>query len=335
MQILSEVLYRDENARVEDGVIVDFGDPPGEFASAKKSEGKCPLFSLGVVAFSGDDALSFINAQFTTNCLELTADEGQLSAWCDPKGRVLFLFVLFTDGNRYYAVLPADQTARYIQRLRMYVLRAAVEISDETAAHQVIGRFGDAVETRSLLAPWSTQHTAAGTTLIRFGPGPARYLHIVPAADAVESWHGMDTPAVGERCWNALNTMSGIPVLDDISSGQYLPQQLNLDQINAVSFSKGCYPGQEIVARLKYRGEVKKRLVAAAVTSACPIEREATLHASGAERTAGRITCSSAIGADEYIVSAVADVGTDWGQVRIEGNADARLRRLDLPYVID
>ncbi|MGR9090488.1 MAG: CAF17-like 4Fe-4S cluster assembly/insertion protein YgfZ [Gammaproteobacteria bacterium] len=332
MPSLESHLKSDPNARFDGAAVASFGDLPGEYEAALHSGAKCPLLASGLVRFAGDDAQSFINAQFTTNCLELGASQGQLSAWCDPKGRVLFLFVLFKNGTEYFAALPASQIPKFVQRLRMYVLRAAVEIDDVTADYRQIGVLHGTHNDVPTAAPWSVDSAVSGITAIRFGPGAPRTLAILSVEHALDFWLANPLACAGESAWQAINMLSGVPELDEVSSGEYLPQQLNLDHLNAVSFAKGCYPGQEIIARLKYRGEVKKRLVAATCASGDDIAGGTVIRLPDDGRNVGRVLRAVAVGADARILSAVVDVAIDWSKIVIEGHEEIELRRIDLPY---
>lgn len=332
MADLESHLKHDANAHFDGDAVSSFGDPDGEFETARQGGVKCPLLSRGLVRFAGADAQTFINAQFTTNCLQLTPSQGQLSAWCDPKGRVLFLFVLFTNGEEYFAALPATQIPKFIQRLRMYVLRAAVGIEDVTADYRQIGIVHNAPDESAATALWSVNSADSLTAAIRFGPGAPRTLAIVAACDALDYWLADPLACAGEPVWQAMNALSGVPELDDTSSGEYLPQQLNLDRLDAVSFAKGCYPGQEIVARLKYRGEVKKRLAAASCTSNTGIAGGTAIRLPNENRNVGNVLRAVAVGADETILSAVVDVAADWSKITLDGHEGIDLRRLTLPY---
>lgn len=331
MASLESHLESETNARFDGGAVTSFGDPGGEFTTAARDGAMCPLLSNGLVRFSGSDAQSFINAQFTTNCLQLTPSVAQLSAWCDPKGRVLFLFVLFVHEDGYFAALPAAQIPKFVQRLRMYVLRAAVQIDDVSADYR---QFGMVHEPRDTAAgsPWSVQAAEHLVAAIRFGPGAARTLAVAPAGEALDYWLTAPYASAGEPVWQAMNALSGVPEIDAVSSGEYLPQQLNLDRLDAVSFAKGCYPGQEIVARLKYRGEVKKRLAAARWPSNAPIPGGTALRLPHEQRTVGRVLRAVAVGANDSILSAVVDVAAQWPEIAVEGHEGIELRRLELPY---
>jgi len=324
----------DATAAVFDGSgISSFGDPIAEFKTARAGEGKFPLLSLGVVRFGGADAQKFLNAQFTTNCLEIDRTHAQFSGWCDPKGRVLFLFVLYTDGESFYAVLPRNQIEHFISRLRMFVLRAEVAITDASSEYAGIGLVGPApADSAYLEEPWACVIEPGLGHVLRYGPGQPRFLVLVPADAAAAYWQRISAPCAGEACWRALDACAGLPRLEDVTRGEYLPQQLNLDVLNALSFSKGCYPGQEIVARLKYRGEVKKRLAVGIFAATDTVATHAPLRAPGDGATIGRVLYAEHISSRKTIVAAVIDVGIDIERVAIGGAADADFALIDLPY---
>jgi folate-binding Fe-S cluster repair protein YgfZ len=148
--------------------VLNFGYPADELMNARRGLAKCPLLSFGLVRFAGGDARTFINAQFTTNCLALDAQHSQLSGWCDPKGRVLNVFVLYTDGEHFFAVIPRAQIDRFTARLRMYVLRAQVSVEDVSDQYCLFGlATGTAPDSRDLAEPWASTVGAAGQFVIR------------------------------------------------------------------------------------------------------------------------------------------------------------------------
>jgi folate-binding protein YgfZ len=338
MSALTKFLELTYNISLVDDRIANFGDSIQEFNVARHSGAKCPLNSLGVVAITGSDARDFINAQFTTNCLELTEVRSQLSGWCDPKGRVLFLFTLYCDNDHLLAILPRAQTATFLQRLRMYILRAQVELRDVSDAVTVIGLI-DAPGVANpgypdLVAPWDSKRDSDSRTIVRYGPGPIRYLIVSDSASALLWWQELEIQEVGEDAWLAFDSYAGMPRVDVHNSGKFLPQNLNLDSLAAVSFSKGCYPGQEVVARLKYRGKVKKRLIAAEYASDSEIAAGAALRVNGDDRLVGEVLAVQRIGASRSVLSAVVDISVPLGDMKIEGSTNVALEQLTLPYEI-
>ena len=225
------------------------------------------LDDLTVLRVSGRDALAWLQGQLTADVDEVDASTSRLAAWCSPRGRVLALFRLFIDpGGGYLTVCERWVAAMLLGRLRMFVLRSDVRIDDVGDELAVVGAAGTgALPERA--AAWA--QTAAIDDAARFGemalarvPGrrprflvtgpPACVASIAsPAAAAVR------TASPGE--WRLADIRAGVPRITAKSSDAFLPQMLNLDRLGAVSFEKGCYVGQEIVARAQHLGRVKRR----------------------------------------------------------------------------
>jgi tRNA-modifying protein YgfZ len=335
-----DFLKRDTPAKLIDGCAAHFGDPAREFAAAQTAISKYPLLSLGVIAFAGADAQSFINGQFTTDCADITPTHAQFSAWCDPKGRVLFLFTLYTDGERFYAMLVRNQIEDFMGRLRRYILRDDVQLEDLSGRLVLFGSSGESgagnQDTTRLCRPWDTVQRPDSTIIIRHGPGPSRFVIIGDHASAADRWTALKMPSAGEDTWTALDIYSGLPHLDEGTSGRFLPQHLNLEALNALSFSKGCYPGQEIIARLKYRGEVKKRLLAATFESPADLAPGTPIQTGDkAARTVGHVLYAQRLDPSRSALSAVVEIDAAVEVLIIDGTERPALRRIDLPYAAD
>jgi folate-binding protein YgfZ len=243
------------------------------------------------------------------------------------------VFVLYTDGEHFFAVIPRAQIDRFTARLRMYVLRAQVSVEDVSDQYCLFGlATGTAPDSRDLAEPWASTVGAAGQFVIRYGPGQARFLVAVPAAAAAAYWQSSNLPGAGEDCWAALDAYAGMPRLDENTGGEYLPQQLNLDALDALSFSKGCYPGQEIVARLKYRGEVKKRLTAGMYAADVSSDTHVPVRSSHDGRTIGHVLYAQSIGPAQSLVAAVLELNADLHTLAIGETDAAPFSRIDLPY---
>jgi folate-binding protein YgfZ len=332
-------LKRDTPAKIVGGRVAHFGDTESEIETAQTTTAKCPLLSLGIVAIAGTGAQTFVNGQFTTNCTEITVHHSQLSGWCDPKGRVLFLFTLYTDGERIYAILPKVQITDFMRRLQMYILRADVQLEDLSNSSAVFGYTGaigsEEADITALKQPWGTAQLSDATIVIRQGPGPEHYMATGTQASGIERWKALGIPNIGEEAWTALECFAGLPRLDEQTSGKFLPQNLNLDRLDAVSFSKGCYPGQEIIARLKFRGEVKKRLIVARLDSTIAPEPGTPIRTNEDARAVGNVLYSQRLAPSESVISAVVAIDAPHGTVYVEGAKDGTLRHVDLPYGVD
>ena len=339
MSEFTEFLKRDPPANIIAERAAHRGGFGKDFNTARRGAAKCPLLSVGVVSFTGPDAVTFINGQFTTNCLDITPAHSQFSAWCDPKGRVLFLFTLYRDTKCIYALLPKTQISEFMARLQRYVLRADVQLENLTDSISVFGITRNIktaqVDTTGLIRPWAQAQSSDRTASMRYGPGAARFVIVGPDTSAVARWAKLQMPAVGEEVWIALDIFGGLPRLDERTSGQFLPQNLNLDALDGLSFSKGCYPGQEIIARLKYRTKVRKRLFTTMSEAACDPVPGSRILTPGGEHTVGQVLCGQRLDPARSVISAVIEIDAAGGKLTIEDADDTALRLIDLPYAVD
>lgn len=216
---------------------------------AERDDGKpslVPLASYGVITVTGEEAGSFLQNLLTNDVKQLDAQPAQITAMCNPKGRLLALFLLIKTPEGYQLVLPKSQCAFLAQRLNMFKLRSKVEITDHSEDLQVCGVLGNAQSTSAIALPVTS-----------------RALLILPTeqmASELESLIQNGWPLAAEASWHIDEIKAGIPCILPESRELFTAQQLNLDLIGGVSFRKGCYPGQEVVARLHYLGEPKRRL---------------------------------------------------------------------------
>ena len=219
---------------------------------------KAPRNELAVLAVTGADAVSFLHGQFSADINALKDGEAVLTAWCSPQGRVLFLPWVIRTGDTFHLLIPHDMCAAIHKRLRMFVLRAAVAIEDVSAAHAVIEIHGGT----ALEIPGSV--SAATTTARRF------VLTCAETRDA--TWNALDLPAADEAELARRDIADAVPRLTPATSDRFLPQELGLDEHGGLSFDKGCYPGQEIIARVRYRGRLKRRPVVLKGNTSTPLE---------------------------------------------------------------
>ena len=227
--------------------------------------------SLRALAVSGPDARAFLQNQLSSDLDEVTGTRGQLSGWHDPKGRVLAFLRVLPAPEGFLLIMHAGLLETVQQRMRLFVLRARVELRSGPpvyglpdvagAAAGVVG--GLALDRVPLSAGCSEQ-----LSVLRF-PGHAGWL----LAGAL-SCAGDGPDAAAESAWARAEIEAGLPEVYPATSGQFVAQMLNLDRIGGVSFTKGCYPGQEIVARAHHLGRVKRRarLFRAATSAPAPGE---------------------------------------------------------------
>lgn len=220
-----------------------------------------PQYSL--LRFSGADAQAFLHSQLTCDVAALQMGSSTYGGYCTPKGRLLATFLLWLSADGYTMLLPATLAEAIRKRLTMYVLRSKVKIEDLTPDLACVGIFGaDAAQQILALggaAPECLHDVVLhnGVTLIQLPV--QRYLAIMPRAQA-----GM---ADGDDAWTRLDIAAGIPFILAVTQEEFVPQMVNLDLIGGLSYTKGCYPGQEIVARTHYLGKLKQRMYRASVVA--------------------------------------------------------------------
>lgn len=216
------------------------------------------LDHLGVIRASGADAAAFLQGQLTNDVLTLGGDRARLAGWCSPKGRLLASFVVWRDEGSGDLLLGCarDLLAPTLKRLSMFVLRAKCRLSEATADVALFGAAGEAATALvGDVPPWARVESA-GITAIRLpdGAGTSRAL-VVGTADA-------PSPAgdpLSLDAWRWLEVESGIVAVEAATVDRFVPQMANHELVGAVDFRKGCFPGQEVVARSQYRGTTKRR----------------------------------------------------------------------------
>ncbi|HEX3913778.1 MAG TPA: hypothetical protein VHW71_09750 [Steroidobacteraceae bacterium] len=211
------------------------------------------LAHLGILRFTGADALSFLQGQLSNDTQRLAEGRPLLAAYSSAQGRVLAVIYLLPHSSGIAAILPRETLAPTLERLRKFVLRAKVRIEDAGESLLVAGRFGAAA------------HDARGGYVERGGVGVApvhgdagRSL-VIGAADGIAP--ADDAQLVQfEREWRLADVRAGLPQIYAATSEAFVAQMLNLDLLDGISFSKGCYTGQEIIARTQHLGRIKRRL---------------------------------------------------------------------------
>jgi folate-binding protein YgfZ len=221
-------------------------------ADAPPQSGRLP--HLGILRFTGSDALSFLQGQVSNDTRRLAEGHGVLAAYSSPQGRVLALMHLLPHSSGIVAILPRDLVLPTLEALRKFVLRAKVKIEDAGELLSVSGQYG---------GPPSTGYTEKdGIGVGAVNRDPGRYWVIgatksLPAheaaADALQSERN-------ETDWRLADIRAGLPQIYQATREVFVAQMLNLDLLDAISFTKGCYTGQEIIARTQHLGRIKRRL---------------------------------------------------------------------------
>jgi len=317
--------------------VADFGDPDGELVAARDAAVACDLGPLAALRVSGADAATFLQGQLTSDVDALEPGSLHLSAWCSPKGRVLANFMLRRiDADGFELLLPRLLLESVQRRLTMFVLRSKVAIHDASDATIRIGIGGPAaaqcIAAAIGIAPALHRSTAIEGGAMAGLPG-SRFIAFLEPLHAASLWHRLGAVcAAGFPCWRWLTIRAGVPMILPSTQDRFIPQMINLDALGAVSFQKGCYTGQEIVARTQYLGRLKERLALAhGNTVAEPGER---LYApSFGDQPCGTVLNAGAApggGADLLLVAQIAAIAA--GELRTGSQDGAALTLLPLPY---
>ncbi len=258
------------------------------------------LSHLGLIAVTGADAVDFLQGQVSNDVRELSATHTQFSSHCSPKGRMLANFRLLRSGESLVLVLPRRQVDALRKRLGLFVLRAKVgidDLSDALVCFGIIGHCADEVlagRFGALPHGDNDMARAGDAALIRVAGDLPRYLYVGPAAEAQALWQAATEQGAVEAhpdLWALHDIRAGIPTVLPETADAFVPQMANMHLIDGVSFHKGCYAGQEVVARMQYLGKLKRRMYIAEADTDTPPKPGDALSAAGSssEQGPGRV----------------------------------------------
>lgn len=242
-------------------------DPPSQQARAEPGaglNGGCALPHLGVIRVAGADAASFLQGQLTQDFVLLKPEQARLAAFCNPKGRMLASFVGFRHASGdIVLVCSRDILPATLKRLSMFVMRAKARLTDATAEFSLHGLVGDAIENKAINPQqnWGrAQFDDADWITLPSADGVPRVLRVGTANDPKPLPQN-----VSEADWLWAEVRGGVARITQPVVDAFVPQMLNYESVDGVNFKKGCYPGQEVVARSQFRGAIKRRAFVAHV----------------------------------------------------------------------
>ncbi|MBK4735715.1 CAF17-like 4Fe-4S cluster assembly/insertion protein YgfZ [Noviherbaspirillum pedocola] len=235
-----------------------------------------PLTHLGLIAATGEDAASFLHNQLTNDIEHLGPGEARLAGYCTAKGRLLATMLTWKSGDTIYLQLPRELQPVVQTRLQMFILRAKAKLADLSDDFVALGLVGADAE---LLAPWfpvlpnapyAKVDTDAGSLIrVADADGRPRFQWIAPLAVAKDAWPTLARrlPPAPPSAWRLTDIAAGMPTVVKATQEQFVPQMVNFEVVGGVNFRKGCYPGQEIVARSQYLGKLKRRMLPATIAT--------------------------------------------------------------------
>lgn len=319
-----------------------FGKPADERRAAAQGNVLADLSDWSLIRARGADTQNFLNGQLSNDVRRLDATHSQLAAWCSPKGRMLAVFRLVRRGDDILLQLPASLLETILKRLKMFVLRAKVTL--EAADAELVGLGLSGPDAEKLLrdatsfAPGmvDASETRDDITAIRLPGAYPRFAIIAPTETAIKLWNDLQAGAtpVAPPVWAWLDIMAGIPVVHPETSEAFVPQMANLEIVGGVNFKKGCYPGQEIVARMQYLGKLKQRMYRAkAETDTPPKPGDAIFAPDFPGQPAGTVVAAEPAPEGGFDLLAVIQISSATaGVLHLGAETGPRLSLQNLPY---
>ena len=264
----------DSGAEFEDDLLRDFGNAERERSVAVNGDVICDLSHRGLLEVRGEDAQSFLQGQFGNDIREVSETRSQLSSFSSPKGRAYAVFRVMLDRDAYLLEMNPEALETVRKRLTMFVMRAEVVIENAEDSRIRFGLSGPTAE-QQLADALGAFPTEVNDVLRRKGVSVVRVPQMVHPRfefageiDAGRSlWNDLNVHSapVGPEGWRLLDILAGVPTIYPETSEAFVPQMVNLHVLSGISFKKGCYPGQEVVARMHYHGKLKRRMFRLAI----------------------------------------------------------------------
>ena len=329
-----------QGATIDAGMVQHFGDAAAELLSTRQGTVLCDLSQFGMLRVSGEEAQTFLQNMLSNDTREVDASRAQLSSLNTPKGRMLATMLIWRDGGDYLLQLPRALCEPLRKKLGMYVLRAKVKITDASDEIVVLGLSGENAQEilKKLFGEPPQQPFGFIDTkqagVLKFSD--TRFQINTTAQYAPALWQALSQHAkpAGSVCWDWLNIRAGIPVILPQTQEQFVPQMANLELLGGVNFKKGCYPGQEIVARMQYLGKAKRRMYLAYLDSgAAPQSGDELFSADMAGQASGMIVNVAPAPGGGYDLLAVVQTSSREAQtVHWKSMQGEALQFLPLPY---
>lgn len=246
--------------------LLNFGDAAAELLTASRQTVLVPLTHLGLIEASGEEAKSFLHNQLTSDVNHLAPDHAQHAGWCNAKGRMQASFLIWRNAENYRLLVAEDLLEVTLKRLQMFVLRTKVKLRPLNDGIILLGLSGpqaeEALTDARLPCPASFMVVCEhdGSTVIRLDD--KRFIIAAPETQMATLWQKLSVKArpAGVPVWRWLDIQAGFPLVTLATREEFVPQMTDFEKLGGVSFNKGCYPGQEVVARTQYLGKVKRHL---------------------------------------------------------------------------
>ncbi len=304
------------------------------FATDTANPALSVLDQYSAYRISGDDAETFLQGQLSNDVKQLAdGQRGQLTSYCTPKGRMLALFYLMKAESGYIAIMPSAIAESVFKRLQMFIMRSKVEISPLADEYSLLGLHQADSLLSQELTPSDSAYTIASqgnNFSMRIAGQPSRLL-LLADDDLANKLTQDESLLVSNDRWQLADIEAGIPNIFAKTQESFVPQMTNLELIDGVNFRKGCYPGQEVVARLHYLGTAKRRMYRLAINASEMLEINAEVFVEGSEQAIGHIVNAVELEPGLYNALAVLRVEHASNDL-LHTDYSSNIEQLKLPY---
>lgn len=328
-QLLIADWLTQHQATISDSGELNLPDYAAQLEAVSDARAYSCLSQYSILRISGEDATTFLQGQFSCDVAAIAEQGVSWGSYSTAKGRMQASFLLFGNAGVFHLLLRRDIAETFRKRLSMFVLRAKVKIESMDESMLPLGVMRPTACNSTLPIIESVTEDALVAAI---APQVSIILSANPAA-WLQQWQSV-LHAVGSMAWELVFIQAGLPWVSQATYEEFVPQMANLDLLGGISFKKGCYPGQEIVARTQYLGKVKRRLYRATVYGGSVAAGDALQAESTGEQAIGKVVVAvpKADGSHECLLVIQASAWEDG--VKLAANPDAKLEKLPLPYAL-
>jgi len=273
--------------------IIDNSEMENAVSQEIRQDSITALTQFSIIKVAGSEANTFLQGQLTCNINDLTETNSFFTAFCNAKGRTISTLLIIKDAAGYLLILPIELAEKVSKKLQMYIMRSDVQLHDLSNDLCLIGITANSSDILPVESenPFTVHRNNA--IYIKFPAYNNRYLVISQVSQAISLWTDLTKKTsfttYHSNSWVEQDVNAGIPWLSTTSTEEYIPQMLNIDKLGGISFNKGCYTGQEIIARTHYLGKSKRELYLANCDTATGITIDNQIITDNSEQVIGKI----------------------------------------------
>lgn len=288
---------------------------------------------LAIIKVMGEDASRFLQGQLTCNINDLTDSNSFFAAFCNAKGRTISTLLILKKEEAYFLILPAELIDKVINKLKMYILRSDVQLTNATNNLCLTGITSSELNL-SISFPETDFAVKNGSEIIiKFPSTDNRYLCINSVSQGKALWTQLTQKdnflASNSSTWNYQDISIGLPWLTELTSEEYIPQMLNIDKLGGISFEKGCYTGQEVIARTHYLGKAKRELFLAECSTSALLESNTHIISDDGEQTIGKVISFQANNHKCRILIVAASTGIELKNLMLHNSKQDGIKIID------